>query len=113
MTLQPRFFDTVLAEYDVREVSAAQVRAAGDLGSKPLIVLTAGGKPELPPGVPEQDAQQFAIVWINQLQKSLAGISKRGKQIVVEGATHMMPYERPDAVVDAVRQVVGDARTAM
>lgn len=110
LALQPKFFDAVLAEYQARLDTAAQVRTAGGLGSKPLIVLTAGGKPELPPGVPEADIEKFAVVWINQLQKSLAGLSDHGRQIVVQGATHMMPYEKPDAVVDAVRQVVRDVR---
>jgi pimeloyl-ACP methyl ester carboxylesterase len=49
--------------------------------------------------------EEFHKVWINELQVRLARLSTRGKQIVVPDSTHMIPLERPDAVISAVREV--------
>jgi pimeloyl-ACP methyl ester carboxylesterase len=35
----------------------------------------------------------------------LAHLSSRGKRITVPNTGHMIPYERPDAIVSAVREV--------
>ena len=63
----------------------AQVRSAGDLGERPLIVLTAG-KP-LPFRDPEMARQAAAYqeVWKNEMQAQLARLSSRGRQVIVEG----------------------------
>lgn len=45
-----------------------------------------------------------------QRHAQLARRSTRGKQVVVENSDHWIPYEAPGAVVDAVREVVEDAR---
>ena len=44
-------------------------------------------------------------MWINILQAEEARLSTRGKQVVVEDSGHMIPYERPDSVVSAIREV--------
>jgi len=47
-------------------------------------------------------------VWVHQLQASLARLSTRGQQVVVD-AHHDMA-EAPDAVVTATRQLVKEVR---
>jgi carboxypeptidase C (cathepsin A) len=42
---------------------------------------------------------------INVLQAEEARLSTRGKQIIVLGSGHMIPYERPASVVSAIREV--------
>jgi len=37
-------------------------------------------------------------------------LSSRGKWIIVSDSTHMIPDERPDAIVSAVREVYTAAR---
>jgi hypothetical protein len=37
-------------------------------------------------------------------------LSTRGKQIVVDESSGDLIYEAPDAIVEAVRQVLGDVR---
>jgi hypothetical protein len=44
-------------------------------------------------------------LWIHDLQAQQARLSTRGKQIVVPDSGHMIPYERPDAVISAVHEV--------
>ena len=88
--------------------SAAQVRGAGNLGDKPLVVLTAGKNvdmSQLPAEISKKDMDDFHAVWVNELQVKEAHLSTRGKQIIVPDSDHMIPFERPDAIVDALREV--------
>src|SRR5271165_3807353 len=81
-------------------------RNAGDLGDRPLVVLTAG-KYWAPTGL-EKEAAEYHEIWVHQLQASLARLSTRGRQVVAD-AHHDMA-EAPDVVVAAVRQVVDQVR---
>jgi hypothetical protein len=83
-------------------------RNAGSLGDRPLVVLTAG-KYWAPTGM-EKEAEQYHQVWVHQFQASLAQLSTRGRQVVVD-AHHGIAGEAPEAVVAAVRQVVEEVRT--
>jgi pimeloyl-ACP methyl ester carboxylesterase len=108
LQLQTKFVDASVAEMQGFAESAGEVRAAGNLGDRPLVVLTAGKEPDLkdlPKGVSKQEMDEFSKVWRDDLQVQLARLSTRGKQIVVPDSTHMIPIERPDAVVSAVREV--------
>ena len=91
--VQPKFFSTVASQYESLPESAAQVAAAGGLGDLPLIVLTAG------------DAEPA------REHRALAQLSSRGKHAGVPGSGHQIHLERPAAVVDAIREVVEQART--
>ena len=82
----------------------AAARNAGSLGDRPLIVLTAG-EYWAPPGL-EKEAAEYHEVRVHQLQASLARLSTRGRQIVVN-AHHDMS-EAPEAVVRATREVVDE-----
>jgi hypothetical protein len=58
-----------------------------------------------PPGMSSKDfADEFHAIWVNDLQVREARLSTRGERIIVD-STHMMPFERPDAIIAAVRQV--------
>jgi len=75
--------------------SADQVRKSGDLGAKPLIVLT-GGRVADP---------AWRTLWIDGLQAEMAHLSSRGKQIVVDNSGHGIPFDAPDAVVNAIQEI--------
>jgi pimeloyl-ACP methyl ester carboxylesterase len=93
------------AENAADSTSWEQVRSAGDFGDRPLIVLTAG-KPYGPdPLLSKEESDRQNDMWINVLQAEEARLSRRGKQIVVPDSGHMIPYERPDSVVAAIREV--------
>ena len=82
-------------------------RNAGGLGDRPLVVLTAG-RYWAPPGL-EKEAAEYHQTWVHQLQASLARLSTRGRQVVVD-AEHGMA-EAPEAIVTAARQVVDEVRS--
>jgi pimeloyl-ACP methyl ester carboxylesterase len=86
-------------------------RNSGDLGDRPLIVLTAGKywKPDDP--VFAKQIADFHETWVNQLQPELARLSTSGKQIIVESSDHGIPEEAPESIVSAVHAVVLEVRT--
>jgi hypothetical protein len=85
--------------------SAAQASNARGFGDLPLIVLSAG-KVERVPGLSQTDLDAWQRVWLTELQPDLATLSTRGRQIVVEDSTHMIPVLRPDVVADAIDELV-------
>lgn len=107
---QPKAVAT-LADYVTSPEDYEEAHDAGGLGDKPLIVLTAG-RPWPKTGNPQIDRQAAAYqqVWIHQIQPKLARLSTRGRQIVVTNSGHGIPEEAPNAVIDAVRDVVEAVR---
>jgi pimeloyl-ACP methyl ester carboxylesterase len=104
--LQSKYLAARSDEIEHVQISAEQARAAGTLGDKPLVVLTAGKKPAAGTlGLTEQDWDEYQRVWADELQLRLARLSSRGKREVVEGSGHNIPSERPDAIVNAVREI--------
>jgi pimeloyl-ACP methyl ester carboxylesterase len=92
----------------------AQVRATGDLGDKPLVVLSAGdhGR-DLAAGVSPAALVRFERTWHN-LQSELAALSTDSTRIVVEGAGHSsLQTDQQDARVtsEAIVQVAEAVRT--
>jgi pimeloyl-ACP methyl ester carboxylesterase len=115
LQLQPKFIDASASEMSLFAESANEVRAAGNLGDKPLVVLTAGKSADasqLPAGFPKKEFDDFHEVWVNDLQMKEAQLSTRGRRIMVPDSDHMIPFERPDAIVAAIREVSAAASAA-
>jgi pimeloyl-ACP methyl ester carboxylesterase len=104
LQLQQKFVDAVVSELTFFEESARETRDSGNLGGKPLVVLTAGRIEEVP-GVAPQDLAAFQETWVKELQPSLARLSIRGRQVMVPQSDHMIPFEQPQVVVSAIREV--------
>jgi len=103
---QPKSF-VAAAVCDFEKKVSAQMRAAGNLGDRPLIVLTAGQPMRV--GDPEADKELVAFheIWVHQFQAQLARLSTRGRQVIVEHSDHAID---PDAVLKAIREVVMEIR---
>ena len=97
-------FATIDEDQVFSTLSAAQVRSAGNLGDRPLIVLTATRQDDIPAEIPPKDTQAEEDLWVHQLQPELARLSTRGKQIVVD-SSHEMPTEHPEVVISAIHEV--------
>jgi pimeloyl-ACP methyl ester carboxylesterase len=93
------------AEDKAETETIVQVRAAGNLGDRPLIVLTAGRPYDPDPLLTKEQMEKQNDLWIHDLQAQEARLSTRGKQIIVSDSSHMIPYERPDAVISAIHEV--------
>ena len=109
LSLQSKYIYAVRSESASFDETSREVKAAGTLGDKPLIVLTAGrdaADPDhLPQGITKADLVDYHHVWVDILQLRLMRLSTRGKRIMVPDSDHGIPVERPDAVVSAVREV--------
>ncbi len=80
-----------------RAADDVRLQAAPSLGDRPLIVLAAG-----------QNMAQTPY-WA-EAQRRQAALSTHGRLIVAEGSGHYIQWEQPRLVIDAVRQVIAQAR---
>jgi pimeloyl-ACP methyl ester carboxylesterase len=94
------------------EAISATLDATGQvhaLGMRPLVVLTAAGKPSPATLAAEgiTKAQGDALQGAKEaLQADEATWSTAGRQELVPNASHYVQFDRPDAVIRAVREVV-------
>ncbi|WP_205820556.1 alpha/beta fold hydrolase [Microbacterium sp. K22] len=85
-----------------------ELRAGGPLSDIPLIVLTAGGANPYWANFMTDAQMREALDGVRRMQASIAESVPRGEQRVLEGASHQyLHIEREDAVIRAIRDVVG------
>jgi pimeloyl-ACP methyl ester carboxylesterase len=88
--------------------SAVQTAATGSLGDLPLAVLS--HDPNTPqPDLPEDLVKPTNDAW-QQMQEELSQLSTRGTRVVAKNSGHYIQLDRPELVIEAVRQVVGQVR---
>lgn len=95
-------------ELAARDAMSEQAAATGDLGDRPLVVLTAGAEPDLP-GVSEDTRERVSDIR-TELRIELAALSTHSVRRTVKDAGHDVPSDAPEAVVAAVRDVVRAVR---
>jgi pimeloyl-ACP methyl ester carboxylesterase len=91
---------TVLSEeFAYREMAEDldRLRARRPFPAIPLVVLTALGDP----GQSEDEREKWS-----EGHRLLAEMSPYGRQVVIPGARHMVQMDRPQAVADAVAEVL-------
>ncbi len=97
-----RPFAAVVAE----DTATDQDRLPANFDDRPMIVLS--DRWALTQNEPQEEIEA-ARIW-DTMESKLAMQSTRGKRIVVEGTGHMIPLERPDAIVAAIRSVAEQLR---
>jgi pimeloyl-ACP methyl ester carboxylesterase len=98
-----------VAELKSISESAAQTATTGSLGDLPLIVLSSD--PNMPqPDLPEDLVKPTSDVW-QKLQEELSHLSTRGTRIIAKNSGHYIQLDRPDLVIEAVHNVVDQARS--
>ena len=100
---QTNSYRTLLREGEAWTESANQVRNSGNLGAKPLLVLT---------GARDADAETRGL-WVHGLQADLTHLSSNGRQVILENSGHGIQFDAPKEVVDAVRSVWRQCRAAL
>ena len=100
-----RSFRTTLEEYDAfTNISPAQVRATGNLGDLPLIVIAHDPAAEIALDPSAQARQDEAIDL--QMQRELSELSKRGCLLIAVGSRHYIQDSRPDLVLKSLERLV-------
>jgi pimeloyl-ACP methyl ester carboxylesterase len=98
---------TVVAEESQFRENGRAVAATGSLGNLPLVVLS--HDPEVGAGFPPADAASAEHAW-TEMQEELRALSSRSKRIVAKGSGHYIEVYRPELVIQAIREIVADAR---
>ncbi|MEI6719168.1 MAG: alpha/beta hydrolase [Betaproteobacteria bacterium] len=75
----------------------------GNLGSMPVIVLSAGARQN--PGVPSEDFSALEAL-VTAGHAEMARLSTRGEMRCVPQSGHLIMWDRPDAVIAAIRDVI-------
>lgn len=98
----------LLAEINAFPESAAETAATGLLGDLPLAVLS--HDPDKPSSdLPPEIAKPTNEAW-ERMQVELSHLSTRGTQTIAKNSAHYIQIDRPDVVIDAVRNIVEQAR---
>jgi pimeloyl-ACP methyl ester carboxylesterase len=103
-SLTPEYIDYV--------ISADEVRTAGTLGNKPLIVLSRSPNALRPPGLPAEIADGFERVW-SELQRDLLNLSTRSVQIMAAHAGHNIELDEPQLVTEAILKLLRETGTPL
>ena len=90
--------------------SREQLRAIHSLGDLPVVVLVSEVFLHETPTRAEAGPRLHEI-W-QDLQRELANLSSNGIYSVVESSGHFIQRDRPEAVMDAIRQVLDSASEA-
>ncbi len=109
------YFDAYMREVDMMGAYFEQGGKPSSLGNIPLIVLSAELNTQrlaeqYPPSLRAQlstDILQQQVDAMSGLQDELAGLSTRGKRIIVPGTGHFIQLDAPQVVTDAIREVFG------
>jgi pimeloyl-ACP methyl ester carboxylesterase len=97
-----------LTELKAFSESAAQAVTTGSLGDLPLAVLS--HDPDMPmPDIPADLEKPINDEW-KQMQDELAHLSTRGAHVVAKKSGHYIQIDRPELVIEAVRNVVDQER---
>jgi pimeloyl-ACP methyl ester carboxylesterase len=110
LTYRAQVFDAVARMINSYPTSAQQFAAARPtLPDLPLVVITHGVPGDWPaPGmIVPQEADKAERAW-QSAQEALAHTSTRGKLVVARDCGHMIPQQRPDLVVQAIRDVLDE-----
>ena len=88
--------------------------ALRSLGDRPLVVLTAAAPLKAADlaalKLTNEQGQRLQSVWLD-LHDDEASWSSHSRQVRLQDSHHYIQFERPDAVIDAVREVVESIRT--
>jgi pimeloyl-ACP methyl ester carboxylesterase len=102
-----RYWRAAESENGNLDASGDQLRAVRrSFGALPLVVLTRGVSPFAVPGKPQSPLNKAFEDENRKIHLETAALSTRGREHVVPGADHGIPYEQPQAVVRAVNEVL-------
>lgn len=104
---QSHVYRTHYAQWEAFPESAAEVRNLGSLGDLPLVVISRDPNRT---STPDDELLAKREQHWSKLQQQLLKSSNRATQMIAQGSGHSIPVQRPDVVVEAVRQLCTQIR---
>lgn len=106
-TTRPDYWRVAIDELDAIKLSDEQLRKRRrPFGDMPVMVLTRGVSPYAVPGKPQSALNKAMEDENAAIHRETAALSKQGQQRVVAGAGHVIQADNPQAVADAVLEVL-------
>lgn len=107
-SILPQQFVTEISELDSLWGASSDEVAMGrsSYGDMPLIVLTADGDYA---ALPSPLREQATAYW-SSLHKQIATMSTKGQERLVAHSGHLMMLDRPEVVIDAIKEVIEQAQ---
>jgi pimeloyl-ACP methyl ester carboxylesterase len=87
---------------EIEELIKGSTPPVGTLGALPLVVLSRG---QAEAGMDADSSAQSERVW-TQMQLELTKLSSQGHRIVALGSGHGIQLDKPQVVIDAIREVL-------
>ncbi len=110
--LNAKTYDTLVAEIESIEESAAQLAATGSLGDMPLAVISARNSFDAfrspDNDIPYEKADR---AWM-EMQMELVDLSANSSHHISETGTHRIPFTEPALIVNSVREVIRKVQRA-
>jgi pimeloyl-ACP methyl ester carboxylesterase len=103
----PEFLETAMAE--IRDWDHFAAIKTAPMPPIPVIVLT-GSRFDAVPGLSDEVLRSMNETKLS-LHADLAGLSPKGEQRILEDAGHMINLDRPDAIVQAVQDIIAAMRS--
>jgi pimeloyl-ACP methyl ester carboxylesterase len=91
---RPKCFHAMANHLRVLQEATASAEAMASLGDLPVIVISSGDQ------TPDVTAAHHA----------LAGTSSRGRVVVASKSGHWVPYDEPELIVNAIREIVEECQ---
>lgn len=106
-TSKPAYWRATIDEWEAIHISDDQLRKRRrPFGDLPVVVLTRGVSPYAVPGKPQSALNKAMEDENAAIQQEIAALSTRGTQRVVPGAGHVIHADKPEAVIDAILEVL-------
>ena len=103
----------MLDEQAAIDTTFSDAGALRSLGERPLVVLTAAAPMQAADlavmKLTSEQGRRLQAVWF-ELHDEETSWSSHGRQVRLDDSHHYIQFERPDAVIDAVRAVVNEIR---
>jgi pimeloyl-ACP methyl ester carboxylesterase len=80
-----------------------------NLGPVPFLLLNEDWGKLAPPGTPAAQSEALSAMWL-KMHRDIMDISGNSELRIISGAGHQIQLDKPDAVIQAVTQVVAEAR---
>ncbi len=106
LSVNHRLWHTVDREWRELDGLAGRIGGTGSLGEKPLLVLSAARR-DMKPGGGFSEAEVEELWRLQkESQADLVHLSSRGRLVMLPDTGHGVPLERPEAIVEAVRELI-------